>query len=184
MGPLLMAGLGLGMSALNKLINGSNAKPFDITPYEKDITYSNGDLNSMRSSMGQQIQSGLMPELQSVRAAGATGRIPFSAVMAGLRGISRTAGEAISRVEPALQDRKRSAKMAYLQLLRQTTNDKENIRAASMNFSPEIGMFTKALMLAGGGGGNQGAGFLGGSPSNPGNDDSLLDPMNADPRYQ
>ena len=157
MGPLAIAGIGLGVSALNKLLS-PNARTGMVDPrgYKDDIM---PNIGAIRQGARQGIQQQIMPMQSQIRQYGAANRLPAGAVLSSLSGLGYQAGAGLAQIEPQLAQLKQSSMLDYLDMLNQYETAKEGARRENIgkyNMTPEIGSLTQLLMLSK-------AGLLGGA---------------------
>ena len=173
MGPLAIAGIGLGTSLLNKLL-APGARPGMVDPraYRSDIV---PNLSVIRQGARRGVSQQIMPMQAQIRQYGAANRLPAGAVLSSLSGLGYQAGRGLAQIEPELAMLKSQGMMNYLDYLNQFEAAKEGARRENIgrfNLTPEIGSLTQLLML-------HSAGLLGGNNSqNPNYKANLRDIRN------
>lgn len=96
----------------------------DPMKFMNDIILSKGDISQMRSNIINQIKKSTMPAISRVKQVGAAGRLPKGAVLSGIAGVQGESAKAISGVEPALDQAKRSSILDFLGVQNQYASQK------------------------------------------------------------
>ena len=137
---------GTALSAVNKALL-SGQKGFDPSRYQDQITLSPQTERGLRRMARRSISEQSTGALGSLKQYASANRLPAGAVASGIRGITGEASKAAGDIDVKIEEQKHNQMMNYLGLLQGYENRMADQRMAGLDFTQEIGMLTRAMML-------------------------------------
>jgi len=151
LGQLAIAGIGTGLSALNKIIGGKKISPGmeDPEKYRDQIVISDADLAGTRLKAGRQATRAGATALNRLRGTVAAGGLPTGAAAGHIKGFQRATAEGVSNIEGDLQAQKHQSEVDFYNQKQRFAAAKEeaNRAAQPLDLTPEIGLLTKSALL-------------------------------------
>jgi len=149
MHPLAMIGASLGASALNKLVLSriGGTKGFDPRKHADQFLMSPGEAGMLRNigrrSIGEQTTAGL----GAFKSSAAAENLPSAAVASGISRITGEGNKAVSSWDMGVERERHNRRLNYLRTLEDFENRMAERTAAGFNFTPEMGLLTRAIVL-------------------------------------
>jgi|GEM_PF-2506081 len=148
MGPLTQIGVSLGASALNKIMGFGGGNRFNPNAHKQDYLLGAGEEAALRQSGTTAINNQFRSPLAQLRQHMAFNRLPTGAIVDAMHGMAQKQGESAANLETGIVREKGRRKLNYLNELKTAQNNEADQQFGRFDFTPEMGLLTKVIMLS------------------------------------